>query len=179
MCFKNFKNCFVIYMECQMKQIHAIESSVWKIRQNDIICHQQRMIWPNIYVRIIKYVWKRALETNLDIPFPTGHGWERKDDQLSSLWMKNQPAPASLLELLICSHSKSTRTNSCQCRVLSVERADVLNAESFAETFMVKSKVIMLGLKRTMKMRMLTTMFRIFDADYDKLCLIAWFILVI
>ena len=28
-------------------------------------------------------VWKRALETNLDIPFPIGQGWERKDDQLS------------------------------------------------------------------------------------------------
>ena len=178
MCFKNLKKFFVIYMECQMKQIRAIESSIWKIRQNDIICYQQRMIWPNIYVRIIKYVRRSALETKLDIPSPIGHGWERKNDQLSSVWMKNQPAPESLLELLICSHSKSTCTNSTQL-VLSVERADVLNAESFVETFMVKSKVIMLGLKRTMKMRMLMTMFRIFDADYQTLFLIAWFILVI
>ena len=37
------------------------------------------------------YVWKRALETNLDIPSPIGHGWERKDDQLAFVWMENQP----------------------------------------------------------------------------------------
>ena len=29
------------------------------------------------------YVWKGALETNLDIQSSTGHDWERKDDQLS------------------------------------------------------------------------------------------------
>ena len=38
------------------------------------------------------YVRKTA-ETNLDIPSPTGHSWERKDDQLSVVWMENQPAP--------------------------------------------------------------------------------------
>ena len=30
------------------------------------------------------YVWKEALETNLDIQSSTGHDWERKDDQLSA-----------------------------------------------------------------------------------------------
>ena len=28
------------------------------------------------------YVWKRALETNLDIPSPIAHGWKRKDEQI-------------------------------------------------------------------------------------------------
>ena len=49
-----------------------------------------------------------------------------------------------------------------------------VNIEDFAETlFMSQLKVIMMRLKRTMKIIMLTTMLRIFDADYQTLCLIA------
>ena len=33
------------------------------------------------------YIWKRAVETNLDILSPIDHTWERKDDQLSVLSM--------------------------------------------------------------------------------------------
>ena len=55
-----------------------------------------------------------------------------------------------------------------------------VNVEGFAETlFMIQSKVITMRLKRSMKMIMLTTMLRICDADYQTLCLIALFILVI
>ena len=52
------------------------------------------------------YVWKRALETNLDIPSPIGLGWERKDDQFSVMWMEKQPAPESVLELITCTCHK-------------------------------------------------------------------------
>ena len=46
-----------------------------------------------------------------------------------------------------------------------------VNVEGFVETlFMIQSKVIMMRLKRTMKMIMLTTIFRIFDVDYQMLC---------
>ena len=48
-----------------------------------------------------------------------------------------------------------------------------VNVEGFVETFMIQSKVTMMRLKRTMKMIMLTTIFRIFNVDYQMLCLIA------
>ena len=48
-----------------------------------------------------------------------------------------------------------------------------VNVEGFVETFMIQSKVIMMRLKRTMKMIMLITIFRIFNVDYQMLCLIA------
>ena len=54
-----------------------------------------------------------------------------------------------------------------------------VNVEGFVETlFMIQSKVIMMRLKRTMKMIMLTTIFRIFDVDYQMLCVkwLAWLI---
>ena len=71
------------------------------------------------------YVWKRALETNLDISSLIGHGWERENDELSVVWLENQPAPESVLEFLTCACRKSNCTNSCQCRVLSMECTDV------------------------------------------------------
>ena len=47
------------------------------------------------------------------------------------------------------------------------------NVEGFGETFVIQSKVIMMRLKKTMKMIIMTTMHRISDADYQTLCLIA------
>ena len=47
------------------------------------------------------YVWKRALETNLDILSPTGHRWGKKDDQLYFRgWTINQPQNQCLNLLL-------------------------------------------------------------------------------
>ena len=54
-----------------------------------------------------------------------------------------------------------------------------VNVEGFVETlFMIQSKVILMRLKRTMKMIMVTTIFRIFDVDYQMLCVkwLAWLI---
>ena len=61
-----------------------------------------------------------------------------------------------------------------ETNILSMECTDVCKCRGFAERlFMIQSQVIIMMLKRTMKMIMLTTMLRIFDADYQTLCLIA------
>ena len=48
-----------------------------------------------IRVNYQAYVWKRALETNLDISSPIGHGWERKDDQVSCVEGKSASSRTS------------------------------------------------------------------------------------
>ena len=68
---------------------------------------------------------QRALETNLDSPSRISHGWERKDDHLSVVWMENQPASESVLELTTCMCCISNCANSCQYRVLSMDYGDV------------------------------------------------------
>ena len=82
------------------------------------------MSWPNNIISA-NYVSKRALETNRNIPSPIGHGWYRKDDQLSAVWMENQPVSESVLELITCTCCKTNCTNSCQRKVLSMGWTDV------------------------------------------------------
>ena len=121
----------------------------------------------NICTNYQAYVWKRALETNLDIPSPTGHGWERKDDQLSVVWMENHPALESVLEIITYTCRKSNVQTLVSAKYFQWSALMYVNVEGFAETlFMIQSKEIMIKLKRTMKMIMLATMLRIFDADY-------------
>ena len=55
----------------------------------------------HIRVNYQAYAWRGALETNLDIQSRIGRGWERKDDQLSIVWIENQPAPESVLQTLV------------------------------------------------------------------------------
>ena len=78
-------------------------------------------IWANYQA----CVWKRALEISIDIPSIIGHGWDRKDDQLSTVCMGNQPVQESMLERITCTCRKSYCTNFCQYNVLSMECTDV------------------------------------------------------
>ena len=114
-----------------------------------------------IHVNYQAYVWKRALETKLDIPTPTGHGCKRKEiSSLSCGWKisKQQNQCPNLLP-------KSNCTNLCQCRVLSMEYTDIFKCRG------IMSKVIMMRLKRTIKKITLTTKPRIFDTYYQILYL--------
>ena len=47
------------------------------------------------------------------------------------MWMENQPALESVLERITCTCRKSNCTNSCQCRVLSMECTDVWKCQGF------------------------------------------------
>ena len=66
------------------------------------------------------YVWKQALLVNPDIPSPSGHEWLLRDDLLRIQWMKNMPAPESVLEMMVCEYRKSACRNMCQCRILGL-----------------------------------------------------------
>ena len=88
-----------------------------------------------------------------------------KDEKFSVVRKENQPAPESVLEFITCTCHKSNCTNFYKCRLLSMECTDVFKCRG------KMSKVIMMRLKRTMKMIMLTTELKIFDADYQTLYL--------
>ena len=108
-------------------------------------------------------MWKRALETSLDIPSPNGHGSERKDDQLSVVWTKNHPPIESVLEFTTRACHKSNCTNVCQCSVLSMECTDVFKCRGFVDTLFIIQSKVMMWLMSAMKMVMLTRKLRIFD----------------
>ena len=86
--------------------------------------------WSSTAQKKEQYLQSRSqledtIRINIDIPSSTGHGWEKKDNQLSVVWMENHPVPESVLRLITCTCRKWNCTNSCQCRVLSVECTDV------------------------------------------------------
>ena len=85
------------------------------------------------------YVWKRALVTNRNVPSHIDHGWEGNDDQLSVVWMENQPAPESMLKLITCMCHKSNYTNSYQCRVLLMECVDVCKCQGLCRNIIYDS----------------------------------------
>ena len=62
---------------------------------------------------------------NPDVPSPTGHGWSENDSHLEIVWMENQPAPESLLELVVCDYSRTKCADNFQCCILSMDCTDV------------------------------------------------------
>ena len=85
------------------------------------------------------YIWKRAFMVNPDVPSPTGHGWSENDSHLEIVWMENQPAPESLLELVVCNCRRAKCADNCQCRILSMECTDVCKCAGNCENIVYDS----------------------------------------
>ena len=125
-------------------------------------------------------VWKRTLDTNLDIPsLLIIVGRQETISSLLTRWKISQPQNQRFNLLLARAVNQITRPL-ISVKYFQWSALMHVNVEGFVETlFMIQSKVIEMRLKRTMKTIMLATMLRIFDTDYQTLCLIVWFILVI
>lgn len=62
------------------------------------------------------FIWKHARDGNLSVSSPIANGWTRDDSgNLAPMLMCNNPAPESLLELVVCGCKKGC-TSRCSCR---------------------------------------------------------------
>ena len=60
-------------------------------------------------------IWRRSLENCPEIPSPLRHGWIQDENKLGIDWMSGPPAPATVLELLSRSCTRSCRLLNCSC----------------------------------------------------------------
>lgn len=58
-------------------------------------------------------IWRRALFANHDVPSPENHGWIIQEEKLSLNWMLLPPAPAALLDLIMCGCTGNCSTGHC------------------------------------------------------------------
>ena len=71
----------------------------------------EKQKWSSTAQKKEQYLQSRSqledtIRINIDIPSSTGHGWEKKDNQLSVVWMENHPVPESVLRLITCTCRK-------------------------------------------------------------------------
>ena len=60
-------------------------------------------------------VCKHRLQSRPVIPCPTSHGWNQDGTRVVIQWISWRPAPASVLELLSCSCTRSCALPCCSC----------------------------------------------------------------
>eukprot|EP00058_Branchiostoma_floridae_P023245 XP_002608735.1 hypothetical protein BRAFLDRAFT_73956 [Branchiostoma floridae] len=61
-------------------------------------------------------IWRGCLQNDPQVPSPVDAGWKLDEDgNLSITWLQSPPAPATVLELLTCSCSRSCTLPSCTC----------------------------------------------------------------
>ena len=78
----------------------------------------------------VTYILKKALEPILCLPEPTQYGWSiSSDGKLMANTTDNVPAPASLIELTMCSCTTNCSTNRCKCRKHNLVCTDVCKCE--------------------------------------------------
>ena len=74
-------------------------------------------------------MWRRRIEYGPEIPSPLRHGWIQDENKLGIDWMSGQPAPATVLQLLSCSCTKScigSRTIAALRMVLSAQTSGLI-----------------------------------------------------
>ena len=64
------------------------------------------------------FIWKHARDRNLSLSSPAdGNGWAREESgSLVPMFMDNNLAPQSLLELVVCRSKKGYSSGRCSCR---------------------------------------------------------------
>ena len=60
-------------------------------------------------------VWRLALVANPNVPSPENHRWIIQDETLELNWMSLPPAPAVLLDLIMCGCTGKCSTGHCTC----------------------------------------------------------------
>ena len=58
-------------------------------------------------------VWKQALNTNFELHFPIGNGWQDNEETLEIVWMERKPSPESMLELITCNCQRALCGDHC------------------------------------------------------------------
>ena len=77
------------------------------------------------------YEWKRALDLTHVFLEPIGKGWILENGELKIDWMKQKPAPDSILEFVSCKCSKSMcKSGLCQCFKMSLRCTDACNCNN-------------------------------------------------
>lgn len=61
-------------------------------------------------------VWRRALVANPNVPSPDGRGWIVQEGHIQLNWMSLPPAPAALLDLIMCGYTGKCSTGHCTCQ---------------------------------------------------------------
>ena len=74
------------------------------------------------------FIWKRALEMNPELPGPDGYGWKIENGQLKYVWMENEIAPESILEMVECNCSRKKCSTACQCVSYGLKCTDLEGA---------------------------------------------------
>ena len=70
------------------------------------------------------YIWKNAMNADIEVSLPGGHGWLMSDGQLIIDWMDNDPAPLSVLENISCACKKDCGSNQCSCKKVGLKCTD-------------------------------------------------------
>ena len=69
-------------------------------------------------------VWQFALVANPEVPSPEGRGWIIKEGHTELYWMSLPPAPAALLESVMCACTGDCSTGHCTCNRNSLSCTD-------------------------------------------------------
>lgn len=77
------------------------------------------------------YIWRHALDQNIDAPSFLEHGWdEDKDGNVKIKWLSGPPAPESLLVFVNCGCKTGCKSNRCSCHKATLPCTDLCKCES-------------------------------------------------
>ena len=90
-------------------------------------------------------IWKCCLPARRTVPNPTKCGLICDDGKLAIHWMRSQPAPYAVLELLACKCVRSCKLPKCTCMANGLACADMCKLQSCSSQKQQEDDIVELG----------------------------------
>ena len=90
-------------------------------------------------------IWKCCLPARPTVPNPTKCGLICDDGKLAIHWMRSQPAPYAVLELLACKCVRSCKLPKCTCMANGLACADKCKLQSCSSQKQQEDDIVELG----------------------------------
>ena len=90
-------------------------------------------------------IWKCCLPARPTVPKPTKYGLICDDGKLAIHWMRSQPAPYAVLELLACKCVRSCKLPKCTCMANGLACADKCKLQSCSSQKQQEDDIVELG----------------------------------
>ena len=90
----------------------------------------------SLHIRRANYqtaIWRASLESQMDIPSPTEHGWFETEGLLKVKWMSKNPAPQEVLKVMFCKCTTGCKTQQCSCHQAQMKCTDLCKCQQNAD----------------------------------------------
>ena len=127
--------CDMYYAGSSTREVNGLRYQLFCDKRGEVESSQLPPCRDSLTMHVLRAnyqaaIWKACLEASPVTPKSTDHGWIEEEGQLKIHWMRSQPAPDVVLDLLACKCARVWKLPSCTCLAIGLPSTDMCKLQT-------------------------------------------------